>query len=462
MINGTLTPLQKFLNIFAYLPVMSPTKQIFQTSSRLRWNTFKWTSRLLLFFLALMVPVVWIAMGKVNNVFLPGLSKFDTTKNANPLVPKGLSEKEKNKYHGYSDFLKLKKQNSLLAADEKKKSSASTIRAAFFVDWDPQSLYSLQIHIDELNTVIPEWFFIDPVADTLKVDDNITEAYSLMKKKNVKILPILSNVNLLKPGIFDPAILDAVLNNPQKKERLLNDISNKLTQLGLQGINIDFEELNEKVTGPAHSFQKELYKRLHAQGFLVTQDVMAEDDDYNLKELNTCNDYIFLMAYDQHYGGSVAGPISEQRWVEKQLDEASKDMPPEKIILSIAGYGYDWSDGNEATTVTYQEALSTAKEFNVNIDFDNDTYNCTYQYTDYNHIHHTVYFMDAAGNFNSMRFADEYGAAGVALWRLGAEDERLLIIQLLIKNRLIFHCFPLWILLLKNQTMCRTVKCWMW
>jgi hypothetical protein len=33
--------------------------------------------------------------------------------------------------------------------------------------------------------------------------------------------------------------------------------------------------------------------------------------------------------------------------------------------------------------------------------------------------------MDAAGNFNSIRFADEYGAAGVALWRLGSEDERI-------------------------------------
>lgn len=404
---------------------MDQNKQIFQTSSRLRWNTFKWISRLLLFFLVLMIPVVWIAMGKVNNVFLPGLSKFDTTKLAKPFVPKGLSKKEQRKYHGYNDFLKLRHQNNLLVAAEKKRPVASAIRAGFYVDWDPQALYSLQNHIDQLNMVLPEWFFIDPVTDTLKVDENMVEAYSLMKKKNVRILPILSNVNLLKPGTFDPAVLDAVLNNPQKKERLLNDISNKLTQLGLQGINTDFEELNEKVTGAVHDFQKELYKRLHARGLLVTQDVMAENDDYNLKELNEYNDYIFLMAYDQYYSGSVPGPVSEQRWVEKQLDEAAKNIDPGKIILSLAGYGYDWPDGDAATTVTYQEALSTAKEFKATIDFDNDTYNCTYQYTDYNGIHHTVYFMDAAGNFNSMRFADEYGTAGVALWRLGAEDERL-------------------------------------
>jgi poly-beta-1,6 N-acetyl-D-glucosamine synthase len=36
-----------------------------------------------------------------------------------------------------------------------------------------------------------------------------------------------------------------------------------------------------------------------------------------------------------------------------------------------------------------------------------------------------VFFTDAATNFNVMRFADEYGLAGTAIWRLGAEDERL-------------------------------------
>ena len=121
----------------------------------------------------------------------------------------------------------------------------------------------------------------------------------------------------------------------------------------------------------------------------------------------------------------LPGPISEQRWVEKELDEAATDVAPGKIILCMADYGYDWPDGDAATTITYQEALSTAKEFKATIDFDNDSYNCTYQYTDYNKIDHTVHFMDAAGLYDIMRFADEYRTAGVALWRLGAEDERI-------------------------------------
>src|SRR6185436_6972809 len=116
--------------------------------------------------------------------------------------------------------------------------------------------------------------------------------------------------------------------------------------------------------------------------------------------------------------------LSEQRWVEKTMDEAASAIPSSKIVLCIAGYGYDWPEDHEATTVTYQEALSTSKANNAPIDFDNNTYNCFYQYVN-NGIKHNVYFVDAAGNFNTMRFADEYGAAGVALWRLGSEDSRL-------------------------------------
>jgi cellulose synthase/poly-beta-1,6-N-acetylglucosamine synthase-like glycosyltransferase/peptidoglycan/xylan/chitin deacetylase (PgdA/CDA1 family) len=100
-------------------------------------------------------------------------------------------------------------------------------------------------------------------------------------------------------------------------------------------------------------------------------------------------------------------------------------IPSEKIVLCMAAYGYDWRDGAEANTLTYQQALSEAKEFKSSIDFDNDSYNCTFEYKDNKQFHHYVSFIDAAGTFNTMRFADEYGAAGVALWRLGSEDERM-------------------------------------
>ncbi|MBO9571557.1 MAG: glycosyltransferase, partial [Chitinophagaceae bacterium] len=193
----------------------------------------------------------------------------------------------------------------------------------------------------------------------------------------------------------------------------------------LQGVNIDFEEFKEKSDEPIIAFQKELYDVLHQQGLLVTQDISANNSDFNIEQLSKYNDFIFLMAYDEHYSTSVPGAVSSQRWIEKMLDETAKDVSSDKIVVCIAGYGYDWPDGEEATTVTYQQAIANAKQYKAHIEFNNDTYNNYYTYTDADDLHHQVYFTDAATNFNTLRFVDEYGTAGTALWRLGSEDERL-------------------------------------
>src|SRR5262245_29661469 len=132
---------------------MNSQKQIFQTSSRFRWHTFRWAGRLLLFFFLLMIPIVWIAIANGYKPLLPGVldpyKRIDTRTQV-----KGFSPKDNKKYLGFNEFLRCHQA--------KKKINTSRIRAAFYVDWDPQALFSLQNHIDQLNMVMPEWFFLDP------------------------------------------------------------------------------------------------------------------------------------------------------------------------------------------------------------------------------------------------------------------------------------------------------------
>ncbi len=398
---------------------MATQKQIFQTTSRVRWNTFRWIGRLILVALLLMIPLVWIAVAEGYKPLLPTLWADEFKKLDSRTQVKGFSQSDTKKYHGFNEFLRLHQA--------KKKINTSRIRAAFYVDWDPQALFSLQNHIEQLNMVMPEWFFLDPNgADTVLTQiDN--DAYNLMKTQpGLKIIPMFSNVNINKhDGDFDGRLLNAMLIDPAKRKKIIDDIVFKLKKYNLQGINIDFEELRDKSVDAMHLFQKELYERLHKEAKLVTQDISAGNEDFHVADLNKYNDYLFLMAYDQHYSTSEPGAISDQRWIEKQLDEIAASIPENKIVLCLAGYGYDWRDGAEGKTVTYQQALSIAKEFNAVIDFDNDSYNCTFEYNDSKDLHHYVSFVDAGGTFNTMRFADEYGTAGVALWRLGSEDERM-------------------------------------
>jgi poly-beta-1,6 N-acetyl-D-glucosamine synthase len=406
---------------------MNNKKQIFQTTTKKRWRTFQWSTRLILFVLLLMIPIFLITLKRGLKPSLPLLgNSIQKEKNlSNPVIPAELTEKELKKYKGFDYFLRekrnIQKTNAKPVAVNTKQ-----VRAAFYVDWDPQSLFSLQRNINKINMVIPEWFFIDPKTDLLRTDID-TIALKVMKKSRVKIVPLINNINqsLGKEGDFDGDLIHRILHDKTKRERLINDIVKNLKKYNLQGINIDFEEFKENSDEPIIAFQKELYEKLHPMGYIVSQDIMSGDDDFNIKKLAIYNDYMFLMAYDEHYSGSIPGNISSQKWIERTLDQTAKEIPSGKIILCLAGYGYDWEKESQGKTVSYNEAIALAKEYGATIKFDNNSYNNSFSYTDGNKKKHQVYFTDAATNFNTIRFADEYDIAGTALWRLGSEDQRL-------------------------------------
>ncbi|MDQ3843631.1 MAG: polysaccharide deacetylase family protein, partial [Bacteroidota bacterium] len=410
--------------------------QIFQTNTSIRWQRFKWGTRVLLLFCVLAVVV--IAITSIRAVFDPEIPRMKMRSAAyKQILDTNQAVVYKNsllaaKYRGFRKFINDKElrinQYNLNPVQEQVFSPKSFpasypcgIRSAFYVAWDPQSFFSLQRNITKINLIFPEWMFIDPKADTLYT--NVDErAFAVMKQAGVSIMPMLSNFH---DSTFHGEAVHRIINNPAKRERLIKDVLTILEKNHFAGTNIDLEELVETSDEQLINFQKELYNRLHANGFLVTQDVVPFNEDYNYEELARYNDYIIVMAYDQFSQDTKPGPVAEQRWIEGAIDEAAKRIPSEKLILSLGCYGYDWPKNEQATNLTYQQALTTAKESDGKIVYNNDTYNLSYTYYDDDDIEHTVYFTDAATAFNSMRFATEYGLGGVALWRLGSEDSRI-------------------------------------
>lgn len=420
--------------------------QIFQTDSSSRWQRFKWASRFLLFFIVLGIAVVIITLWRQDIPNMPRLisvqekqvivdstkilsSKSNITK-AYGGIRKFISEKEMYNRGGYPIPKRFRRKNGVIVQSDPNfysfKKFGAGIRAAFYVDWDPQSFKSLEQNISHLNMVVPEWLFIDPNADTLTYSID-SKAYDIMIRAGVKIIPILSN-NYKE--VFHGDAVHRIITTPAKRERLISDVIKVLEDNKLAGVNIDFEELQEQKNETLVSFQKEIYEKLHAKGLLVTQDVVPFNEDYNFNELAKYNDYIFLMAYDQYSESTGPGPIAHQKWIEAAVDEAAKKIPSEKLILATAGFGYDWAfDGNgaplKASPITYQQVLVRARSFQQKIDFDNDSYNLHFGYIGDDKLRHEVYFTDAATTFNTLRFATEYGLSGVSLWRLGAEDSRM-------------------------------------
>ena len=357
-----------------------------------------------------------------------------------PSNPLTISQSFNKKYKGFKDFLYNKaKEDSLknIKRPGKQVEHIANIRAAFYTPWTAKtSLPDLEKYGDSLNTIFPEWFFIDTLTHTLQTRID-SAGLAMMRKKNLQIMPMLTNYNSFKKE-FDAALLHDILNNAGKRKSFISNLTDTLVHYQFKGINIDFEELKEKTNEPLTLFQKELYESLHAKGMMVTMDVAVHNDDYDYEKLSAYNDYIILMAYDQFNDASGPGPVSGQKWIEEAVDWTAKKIESEKIILGLAGYGYDWIKDEEGKTtvrdITYDDAINIAKIKNAQIDFDDDTYNLHFQYSGLEKDNetgevemksHTIWFTDAATTFNIMRFSDENEMGGTALWRMGSEDERM-------------------------------------
>ena len=423
------------------------THQVFQTSSSSRWQRFKWGSRILLFLLGLGVAVIILTLYRGNTPAMPRLISarekqvfmdttgswlFSQSKIAKQFggFRKFINENEIYKHGGYPIPKRFRKKNGVLVHADSSfysfKRFTAGVRAGFYVNWSPQSFSSLEQNISHLNMILPEWMFINPQSDTVytEIDE---KAHDIMSRAGVKVLPLLTNNY---NGVFRGDAVHRIINNPKKRERLINDILRILLKNNFAGINIDFEELQESHNETLVNFQRELYQKLHAHGLLVTQDVAPFNEDYNFTELSRYNDYIFLMAYDQYSDGTAPGPICHQKWIEAAVDDAAKKIPANQLVLCLAGFGYDWTMSKSgkpvsAKSVSYQQALTLARTYEGEIDFNNDSYNLDFNYNDDDDNDHKVYFTDAATTFNALRFASEYGLSGVSLWFLGYEDSRM-------------------------------------
>ncbi|UEG50955.1 glycosyltransferase [Ferruginibacter lapsinanis] len=414
---------------------MEKEHQIFQAESPTRWKRIKWTGRIILVIAIFIIAAVVLAVAVSSNpstVIATGVFTGEKDSANNPY----------KKIKGFKDFLEKKQREDSLSKLSKnaKKEESSFLRCAFYTPWSgSKSINSLEKYGDKLSVVFPEWFFIDTNGRDkiqLRID---SLGLAQMRQKKLRIMPMLTNFNSSTKD-FDGDLIHPILTNSRIQQAFIQNLVDTLTKYNFSGINIDFEELKEPSNKPLSVFQKNLYTQLHANGFVVTQDVAVNDNDYNFKELINYNDYVILMAYDEHSNvQSGSGSISSQQWIENALDIAATKMESSKIILGLAGYGYDWyegfdDDGNIITkikNITYAEAIDNANISKATINFDNNTYNLHYSYTEKtidtkgHQFKHDVYFTDAATTFNIMRFADEYGLAGTALWRLGSEDPRI-------------------------------------
>ncbi len=387
---------------------------VFYTASRRRWRWFRGSLLAVAVLLVVVAGFVWWSLGEKAYPNLPQLqdnesagrqlTRLETTHTPgedSTGVPAGFREHKPALHPGMA--------------------RKPPVRAGFYVNWDAQSYQTLRDHIGQLTMVMPEWFFVDNRGQ-LATDVDARADSLLHRHPGVAIVPMISN---FFNGNWRGQNVHRLLNDAAGRRAFIGQVLAQLDRRHYQGVNIDFEELNETGDEPLIRFMQELYAALHPKGYLVTIDVTPMNEDYNLPALRSCVDYVCLMAYDEHFSTSAPGPVAPYPWIEYVLEQTCKQIPSEQVILGVAGYGYDWTPGAEGVDITYQQAMVRANRRSATpVRFDNQTYSLSFRYADDRGRAHSVWFNDAASAYNVLRASADYETAGVALWRLGSEDPR--------------------------------------
>ena len=161
--------------------------------------------------------------------------------------------------------------------------------------------------------------------------------------------------------------------------------------------------------------------------------IPVNDRTFDYAGISKISDGLILMNYDQHYPGGDPGAVASQDWFVKNLQEALKVIPKDKIICAVGNYGYDWAmkKGQKPGTppedirgVTVQDAWLEASDSEADVNFDDDAMNPHFAYLD-GDVRHDVWFLDGVTAMNQMRAAHAMGIDTFALWRLGSEDRSL-------------------------------------
>jgi peptidoglycan-N-acetylglucosamine deacetylase len=298
---------------------------------------------------------------------------------------------------------------------------------AFYGNWGgvdqiQANIADLKHALPKLDWIVPTWLNLSHATQALKKsftpDDANWIAYVRANKPNVAILPALQNVD---GGNYDGTGLATLLADPRRRMALASQVSGFVGAHKLQGIVIDFELVPDDAHGNVQLFLQALSALFKPHGWLVVMAAPFDDDKWPYAAYAKTVDDTILMAYDEHDNAGEPGSLAGQSWYEATLDERMKVLAPDRTIVGLGGYAYDWN-GGPADEHSFSEAMEAAQDAHATVSFDDETNNPHFSYKEDDGTRHDVWFLDGVTAFNEIHAADVYQPAGYALWRVGRED----------------------------------------
>lgn len=302
-----------------------------------------------------------------------------------------------------------------------------------------------------LNTISPTWFH---VADTSGNLESIasSEYVNYAHQSNIEVWAAIRDFD---GGISSQEESYALLSSTSSRTNLINQLMAAVFQTGIDGINVDFEMISEECGEHYIQFIRELSVQCRKNNIVLSVDNYVPQNynqQYHRGEQGAVADYVVIMGYDEHYGGSPeAGSVASYDFVKAGIENTLEEVPAEKVINAVPFFTRVWEEtpkteeeiaaaqGTDAAEYTMNvtstaygmaDARAVVEQAGAQITWDETTQQ-NYATWEANGVTYEVWLEDAQSLEPRLKLMKDYGLAGTAAWRLGQETSDIweLILQ---------------------------------
>ncbi len=283
------------------------------------------------------------------------------------------------------------------------------------------------------------WYTLDENGQIVKYTDAFENdaIITYAKENDIKVMALITNLPDFDDSEWDSDSVRNVINNQQNRKDHIEDISALLDTKGFDGVNIDYEELDDDLRTEFSLFIQELSTELHKKNKLVSVAIHPKTTEYlpsedngsraqDLIEIGRYVDHMYFMTYGEHWDTSAAGPVASIPWSTKIIEYAkSLNIPTQKIFLGTPLYAVRWQKGTrKGEGLLYEDVKVLEQQFAVMPTWNDEWKSPSLEYTE-NGRNYVVWFENARSVKEKLKLAEQSELGGITFWHIGGEDPEI-------------------------------------
>lgn len=285
------------------------------------------------------------------------------------------------------------------------------------------TLYSMVSGTKGMNVIAPTWFSLTDENGSIRnfgTANYVTTAHNM----GLQVWGVVDNFNYANETGTAISTLN-MLSSTTSRQNFVRNVTDAAVSLGLDGINVDFEQLSSDC-GPHYvEFIRELSIQCRNRGLVLSIANYVPfnfNDYYRLDIQGQVADYVIIMGYDEHWHGSKdPGSVASINYVSGGLDRTLQEVPANKVVNALPFYTILWkTEGTDVTDeyITMNNEADFMNRAGVTAEWDEETCQNYAEWTSGN-ANYQIWLEDAESIAVKLNMMATKNIGGVAVWRLG-------------------------------------------